>query len=113
MDKELVTKLQTALAKEQELEKEIAEKQDDAYRALAELHEAIEELYIYKKGEKQILVDVNDFIETVMDKVFKKDVEGIQHQQAELRDAIEAATFYVSKIIDLNNNIEYKIKMRD
>ena len=110
MQNELTDKLQEISMKEQELEATIKEKQEDAYRALADLHASIEELYILKKGEKAILLGSKEFIETVMDKVFKIDVEGIGQKQNECTSALETATWGINKALDIISDIEYNVK---
>lgn len=96
--------------KEQELNTKIADAEEDANRKLAELHSYIEQLYILKKAEKAVLLDVNEFIETVKDKVFKIDVEGLGHKQNEVLQALETALWGINKALDLYKDIEYTIK---
>lgn len=110
MENEITIKIQEISLQEQALEKEIDEKEEAAYRALGDLHEAIERLYILKKGEKAVLNSANEFIETVMDKVFKIDVEGLGHKQNEVRQALETALWGINKALDLYKDIEYTIK---
>lgn len=110
MNNELSNTLNDISWQEQEAMRIVEEKQDEAYRALAELHAAIENLYIIKKAEKAVTTSAQEFINTVMEKVFKMDVDSIRHKQTEARGELEAASYSIAKLLDIARDIEYTIK---
>lgn len=96
--------------KEKELADLVNEKEDAANKAIAELHEAIEELYLLRKGTRVGLNDLQTFTDKIYEKIVKIDVPGLAHKKQQILDALGSIQWYIHSAETLINDFENEVK---
>lgn len=95
---------------EQAAGREVDDREAEANEALGRLHGALEKYYTLKQEEKAALLDVQDFIANVQEKVVKVNLPELAHKRAEAQRMLETASWAISGLLDIVKDIEYTIK---
>ena len=113
MDNGYTSELNNMYNKETALNAKVEESQENAVRAISELHQALLDLNAVKTQEKAILVDLNEFIQRIQQHVIKVDVSKVSAKKNEILGLIENISWSVSKLLDLTNEVEQEISRQN
>lgn len=109
MNNEYTSTLNEMYSKEKQLNDKVDECQENANRALTELHAALVDLNELKTQENGVLVDLQAFLERVQQGVVGVNVENVAHKRAEVLGLVENISWSVSRLLDLNSEIEREL----
>lgn len=110
MENEASTVVDSIIQQEMATNEEILDKEEEAKRSLADLYSSIEKLYILRKGTKEGLVGINDFINTIHDKYVGVNIESFEQRKKEIVELLENISWSIRSVIDKINNFERDVK---
>lgn len=113
MDNEYTNTLNTLYLQEKQLSDKVEECEENARRAISELHQALVDLNEIKTQEKAVLVDLQAFTERIQRNVVGVNVDNVLHKKTEVLSLIENISWSVSKLLDLNSDIERDLTRHD
>lgn len=113
MDNNYTNTINELYQKEERLNAVVEECQENANRALEELHTALLDLNAVKTSEKAVFVDLNAFLNRIQTQVVKADVPRIVAKKQELLGLLENVSWGVSRILDLTAEIEQELSRQN
>lgn len=113
MDNVYTSTLNELYLKEKQANDKVEECQENANRALADLHQALVDLNEIKTQENAVLVDLQAFLERVQSVVVGVNVENVAHKRTEVLGLVENISWSVSRLLDLNSEIERELSGQD
>lgn len=81
-------------------DEEITEKNDEATRALEELHAAIENVFILRKGTREGLLQVDDFVNGLKTKFGAVNIESYGARKAEIVQLLDNISWSIRAVLD-------------
>jgi len=110
MENEASTVVDSIIRQEMATNEEILDKEEEAKRSLEDLYVSIEKLYILRKGTKEGLAGIDEFIRQIHDKYVGVNVEGFEQRKKEIVELLENISWSIRSAIDKINNFERDVK---
>ncbi len=110
MDNEISTNIDAIIRAELHASQEITDKTEEATRALEDLHAAIEELYILRKGTREGLKSVDEFIIGLRTKFGAAPIENFGARQAEIVQLLDNISWSIRSVLDAINKFDEDVK---
>ena len=100
MENEASTMIDNVIRAEIATDEEITEKNDEAVRALEDLHAAIEKVYILRKGTREGLLQIDDFINGIKSKFGAVNVEGYGARKDSIIQLLGNISWSIRAVLD-------------
>lgn len=113
MENEVSTMIDQIIQQEIHADEEITEKNDDAVRALEDLHAAVEKVYILRKGTREGLVQVDEFVNNLKAKFGAVNIEGYGARHKEIIQLLDNISWSIRSVIDAINAFNKDVAKRD
>ena len=106
MENEISTMLDSLVRQEIKANDEITEKNDTAVRALTDLHASIEQLYILRKGTRDGLKSVDDFVQELLQKFGGVRIENMGARKDEIVNLLNNISWSIRTVLDAIDRFE-------
>lgn len=113
MENEISTTLDSLIQQEIHADEEISEKNDTAVRALEDLYASIEKLYILRKGTRDGLKSVDEFVNELLAKFGGVRIENMGARKDEIVNLLSNISWSIRAALDAINRFEKDSKQSE
>lgn len=113
MENNVSTTLDQIIQAEIHADEEITEKNDEATRALEELHAAIEKVFILRKGTREGLLQVDDFVNELKSKFGAVNIENYGARKDEIVRLLDNISWSIRAVFDAIDAFEKDVANQD